>query len=84
MTAQRAAPAAAQQVTPLSRLQRTTRQLLRPVRWWAALTPPERVLYRAVALLAIGFALIWLPLGFIAPGLIFAVVFFLSAIRRTT
>lgn len=84
MTAQRAAPATMQQVTPLNRAQRATRQLRRPIQWWAALTPPERVLYRAVALLAIGFALVWVPLGFIAPGLIFAVVFFLSAIRRTT
>jgi hypothetical protein len=73
-----------QSVTPLRPGQRFARQLARPLRWWSALTPNERILYRAVGLLAVGFALVWVPLGFIAPGLIFAAVFFVSTLRRAS
>lgn len=51
-------------------------------RWWTGLEPPERVLYRAVVLLGVGFAMIVLPLGLIVAGLLFAAVFFGFSLRR--
>lgn len=57
--------------------------LRRPLDWWAALSPPERVLYRAIGLLAIGCALVWPPAAFLVPGLVFALVFFGFSFRRS-
>jgi hypothetical protein len=47
-----------------------------PWRWWRDLDASERVLYRAIALLAAGFALAWPPAGLIVPGLLYTAVFF--------
>jgi hypothetical protein len=45
--------------------------------WWSGLEPVERVLYRAVILLGIGFLLTpWPQLGLIVPGVLLALVFF--------
>lgn len=54
----------------------------RPFAWWSALQPVERVLYRSVAFSAIGFGMVALPLAFIVPGLLFALVFFGFSFRR--
>ena len=51
--------------------------------WWNALGPPERVLYRAIGLLAVGCGMVWLPLAFIVPGILFAAVFFGFTFRRS-
>lgn len=59
-------------------------QAARPVRWWAALDPLERVFYRAVVALAIGFGVVWPPLAFIVPGLLWALVFFGFSLRKGT
>lgn len=59
------------------------RRLTAPVRWWSGLDPAERVLYRAVVLLAAGSAFVWPPLALIVPGLLFALVFFGFTLRRT-
>ena len=65
---------------------RIARDILRlagaPFRWWHDLEAPERVLYRAVACLGVGFGLAWLPLAFIVPGVLFALVFFGFSLRR--
>jgi len=63
-------------------IRRTLTALGAPLRWWHALTPDERVLYRAVLLLAIGCWLVTPALGFIVPGVIFALVFFGFSFRR--
>lgn len=44
--------------------------------WWGNLTAAERVLYRAMALLAVGTGGFDWRFGFIVPGVIFALVFF--------
>jgi hypothetical protein len=59
------------------------RQSRAPGRWWTGLEPAERVLYRAIAFLGPGTALVWPPLGLIVPGLLFALVFFGFSFRRT-
>lgn len=50
--------------------------------WWNGLLPPERVLYRAIGLLAIGSAMVAPALAFIVPGLLFALVFFDFSFHR--
>ncbi len=57
-------------------------QARRPLRWWVALTPAERVLYRSAALLSVGFGMVALPLALIVPGALFALVFFGFGVRR--
>lgn len=59
-------------------------QAQRPLRWWAALDPPERVFYRAVVALGAGFGLAWPPLVLIVPGLLWALVFFGFSLRKVT
>lgn len=54
----------------------------RVVGWWKGLEPAERVLYRAVALLALGGIVTWPPLMFFIPGAVFALVFFGFSLRR--
>ena len=66
----------------LSPLRRLAAQPLRPFGWWSGLAPSERVLYRSVALLAAGCGLVWLPLAFIVPGIVFGLVFFGFSFRR--
>jgi sugar phosphate permease len=44
--------------------------------WWGALEPGERVLYRAMALLAVGAGGFDWRLAFLVPGALFALVFF--------
>jgi hypothetical protein len=61
---------------------RVRRALTSVVVWWSGLEPPERVLYRAVALSAIGFGMVALPLAFIAPAILFSLVFFGFSFRR--
>jgi len=58
------------------------KRLLAPWRWWTALDPAERVLYRAVLLLGVGFALVNPALAFIVPGTLFALTFLVSIARR--
>lgn len=50
--------------------------------WWTGLDPTERVLYRAVVLLGSGCGLVYIPLGLIVPGLLFALTFFAVSLRR--
>lgn len=50
--------------------------------WWTGLDPAERVLYRALTLLAAGFALWVPPLALIVPGLVLTLVFFGFSLRR--
>lgn len=50
--------------------------------WWAGLEASERVLYRALALLAGGFAMWIPPLALIVPGLVLTLVFFGFSLRR--
>lgn len=65
---------------------RTARGVIWPFRrlwaWWTALEPAERVLYRAVAFLAAGCALVYPPAGLIVPGALFALAFFDFSFRR--
>ena len=58
------------------------RRLAAPWRWWTALEPAERILYRAVVLLGAGSALVYPPFGLIVPGLMFALVFFGFGFKR--
>lgn len=51
-------------------------------RWWTNLEPSERILYRAVVLLGVGCGLIYPPLAFIVPGVLFGLVFFGFSLRR--
>jgi len=55
----------------------------RPWLWWSGLQPAERVLYRAVGLSAIGFGMVAVPLAFIVPAVLFALVFFGFGFRRS-
>jgi hypothetical protein len=55
----------------------------RPAAWWSGLQPAERVLYRAVGLSAVGFGMVALPLAFIVPAVLFALVFFGFSFRRS-
>jgi len=63
-------------------LHRASAKARRPLAWWSGLEPAERVLYRAAALSAIGFGMVALPLAFIVPGILFALVFFGFSLRR--
>lgn len=65
-------------------LARTASGLLKPLRWWNALTPAERVLYRALVLMSIGFGLVAAPLALIVPGVVLALVFFGFSFRRAS
>jgi hypothetical protein len=56
----------------------------RPATWWSGLQPAERVLYRAVGLSAVGFGMVALPLAFIVPAVLFALVFFGFSFRRSS
>jgi hypothetical protein len=68
---------------PPGRFHRIRIAAARLVRWWNALQAVERILYRALGLLAIGFALTPLPaLAFIVPGAILTLVFFGFSLRR--
>lgn len=58
--------------------------LRRPFGWWAALTPQERVFYRAAVFLAAGFGLLWPPAVLIVPGAMWALVFFGFSFRKGT
>jgi hypothetical protein len=64
------------------RLRRASATAHRPLTWWSALEPAERILYRAAALSAIGFGMVALPLAFIVPAVLFALVFFGFTFRR--
>jgi hypothetical protein len=57
--------------------------LARVSAWWKALEAAERVLYRAVVLSAIGFGMLNLALAFIAPAVLFALVFFGFSFQRS-
>jgi len=72
-------PTRASLVVGLRRAMATVR---RPASWWSGLQPAERVLYRATALSAIGFGMVALPLAFIVPAVLFALVFFGFSFRR--
>lgn len=50
--------------------------------WWRGLDPSERVLYRAMGLLAVGGGLIAPALAFLIPGALLALVFFGFTFRR--
>lgn len=52
-----------------------------PLRWWSALEPAERVLYRASGLLSVGVGMVSVPLAFIVTGALFAAVFFVTLLR---
>jgi hypothetical protein len=54
-----------------------------PVAWWRGLDPQERVLYRAMVLLAAGGIVTWPPLAFFLPGTLLVLVFFGFSLRRT-
>jgi hypothetical protein len=58
------------------------RRLTAPARWWRALEANERILWRCILLLAIGGGLIWPPLAFLLPGVVFGLVFFEFSFRR--
>jgi hypothetical protein len=57
--------------------------LARLAGWWVALTPRERVLYRALPLLSVGWGLAWPPLFLIVPGTVFILIFFDFTFGRT-
>ena len=56
--------------------------LARPCAWWTGLDPADLVLYRSVALLGTGSALVAPALGLIVPGVVFALVFFGFSFKR--
>lgn len=60
----------------VSRRQQIAGHLRSLAGWWPGLSPEERVLYRAVALLGIGCGLVYPPLVLIVPGFLFALTFF--------
>jgi len=49
--------------------------------WWDGHEDVEKTLRVALALLAVGFALVWLPLALIVPGAILALVAVVQAVR---
>jgi type II secretory pathway component PulM len=59
-------------------------QIRRPARWWSGLEPRERVIWRTSIALAIGFGLVWLPLVFIIPGVLWALLLFEFSFRKVT
>ena len=70
-------------MTRLRRLAAAFRyQSHRPSRWWAGLEPRERVIWRTSIVLAIGFGLVWPPLLFIIPGVLWALLLFDFSFRK--
>lgn len=70
----------------VSRRRRAATALASPFRrawaWWTGLTPAERILYRALALLTPGWGLVWAPLVLIVPGTVLLFVFFGFTFQR--
>lgn len=61
---------------------RTRALVARCSAWWHGLEPPERIWYRAVALLAVGLAGYDWRLALTVPGTLYALVFFGFSLRR--